>query len=387
MDEVELRIDQLVTGGEGLGRFEGIPIFVPLSAPGDRLKVRLTERKPGYGRAEIVEVLQPGSGRRDPRCRHFARCGGCDLQHLDEATQLRWKAEAVRETLRRIGGVDIPERFEVVAGSPWGYRMRAQLRVGDTDEGRRGGYHARGSHDLVPVEECPVLVPELEKQLRSLPRKLRGEATTRIDLTAGDGGAVTCSPPVARLPQGEVCAVVGSFSYSYDSRCFFQGHRQLTPELVRRAVGPWGDEDGDAFDLYAGVGLFALPLARRYGRVTAVEGDRVAVRYLRRNLRENQVGAEVASQSVETWAQNLPKGPSRVIVDPPRMGLSRAVRQALVRSRPRRLTYVSCNPATLARDLQILLRHFELDSLALLDMFPQTGHMESVAQLVPRAED
>ena len=389
LDQLEVTVEKLVAGGDGLARTEdGIPLFIPLAAPGDRLRVRLTERRSGYGRAEIEEILEPGPGRREPPCPHFDRCGGCALQHLDESHQLRYKAEAVRENLRRLGGLDAPANISVIPGKPWGYRLRTQLHVAETDRGRELGYYERGSHQLVPIKHCPVLVPELEAQLGNRAEAMREERHDRIDVVAGDGGEWTSSPGVDALPQGEIRLTVGEFEYHLDARCFFQGHRDLLPRLVEAALGDLADADGEAFDLYAGVGLFALPLARRYRRVTAVEAERDAVRFGRRNARTNEVGnLEYESQSVDTWIVELPEGVARVVVDPPRVGLSETVRRTLLERRPRRLTYVSCDSATLARDLAELKQGYLVESMVLIDLFPQTGHLEAVVQLALRGGD
>lgn len=390
IEEVEVTVDKLVAGGDGLARWEGIPLFVPRSAPGDRLRVRLVESRPDYGRAEIVEVLEPGPGRRRPPCPYFARCGGCDLQHLEDERQVELKAAAVVETLRRLGGVRLESEPEVIATASWGYRSRTQLHTApaSSEAGKVAvGYHARGSRDLVAVDECPILVPELERLLPALPATLTaapGGAPRRLDLAAGDDG-LTTAPVIEGLPHGPVSRTLelpdGPITYSYDARSFFQAHAGAAADLVRCAVGPWEGEE--AFDLFAGVGLFSLPLARRYRRVTAVEGDRVAVRFARNNARSNRTGTmQVVAQAVESWITELPAGAARVLVDPPRGGLPLLVRKALAEARPERLTYVSCHPATLARDLQRLLGDYRLESLTLLDLFPQTGHMEAVAQLV-----
>ena len=336
---------------------------MPRSAPGDRLRVRLVDRKAGYGRAEILEILTAGPGRRDPPCPYFERCGGCDLQHLEEHVQLKAKAEAVRETLRRLGDVETLPKVTVVPGRPWGYRLRAQLHVEhgeqsspeggpledvpeggpledvpeegpleDVPEGEpledvpeggplegapeggplgdvQVGYFARGSHDLVPVERCPVLVPELENALPGLAHSLAGVSHRRVDLTAGDDSRWTVSPPVAGLPQGEVQTRIGDLVYTYDARCFFQSHRQLIPALIEHVLGPeTGDEEGTAYDLFAGVGLFSLPLARRFDRVIAVEGDRIANRYAKRNARLNGIkNLTVERQSDELVARDAAK--------------------------------------------------------------------------------
>ncbi|MEM8929771.1 MAG: hypothetical protein AAGE94_01280, partial [Acidobacteriota bacterium] len=318
----------------------------------------------------------------------YARCGGCDLQHLDDATQVRAKSEAVVETLRRLGGVQaLPEAFEVLPGQPWGYRTRTQLHTERTDRGVQVGFFARGSHDLVPVESCPVLVPELDAELRSLPRRLRDRETPpqRLDLAAGDGGAWTVSPPQPTLPQGEIVSTVGERSYEWDARTFFQGHRQLVETLVDRVLGDpeAADPDAVAYDLYAGVGLFAVPLADRYAKVVAIEGDRVAARFARKNARRaGSTNIEIETHMLESWIEQLPKHVERVVVDPPRTGLSDRVRRTLIARRPRWLTYVSCNPSTLARDLRELLARYRIDSISLLDLFPQTGHMETLVQLM-----
>lgn len=392
IDETELTIDQLVFGGDGMGRLDGIPVFVARTAPGDKVRVRLTERRPGYARAEVVELLEKGPGRQEPPCPHFERCGGCDLQHLDDATQLRLKAKAVVETLRRLGNVEAPPNLEVISGDVFGYRMRAQLHFGTNERGPTVGYHARGTGDLVAIDSCPILVEDIERLLPRLPRLLKDDPHTRIDLTAGDDGVVHSAPPVPALRHGEMTITVdtpeGPFEYLLDPRCFFQSHRQLTPKLVEVALGDFRDPEGEVFDLYAGVGLFALPLSKRYAKLTAVESDRTAVRYLRKNLKSVGAGdAATESVTVEHWIENLPKGAARVVADPPRTGLARKVRDLLLDRAPERITYVSCNASTLARDLKRLLLGYEIESLTLLDMFPQTGHMEQVVQLVRKVEE
>ncbi len=381
VEELEVEVEKLVAGGDGLARFEGIPIFIPRSAPGDRLRIRLVERQPDYGRAEIVEILAPGPHRRQAPCPVFDRCGGCDLQHLEEEAQLRYKAQAVRETLERLGGVSMPETVSVHPGKPLGYRLRTQLQLGWDERGTQVGYFARGTNELVPVEGCPVLDPVLEQALGQIRGAIQEPKQKRLDLALGEGGRFSVAPPVPGLPKGPLTIKVGDFDYQYDSRCFFQGHRQLVDELVRQAVGTWEGEE--AFDLYSGVGLFSLPLARLYGKVVAVESDRVAARYARNNARRNRLPQiNSIGQSVEGWVENLPRGADRVLVDPPRSGLSPRVRARLLKRQPKRITYVSCHPAALARDLRGLLRVYKLESLALLDMFPQTGHMEAVVQMI-----
>lgn len=380
LDELEVDIDQLVSGGDGLARFEGIPIFIPRSAPGDHLRIRLVERKPDFGRGEIVEVLKAGPGRREPPCPHFGNCGGCDLQHLDDNLQIRLKVEATLETLRRLSGLTKAPPFEVLKGSAWNYRCRTQLHTSSGSERVAVGYRSRRSHDIVEVSSCPVLVPELERLLPKLGQSLPEQAPRRLDLLVGDAETLTTAPVTPSLPHGPLEISVGRFSYELDARCFFQTHRQLLPELVTTAVGEWR---GDfAVDLYAGVGLFAIPLASSYGQVVAVEGDRVAARYTRQNAKRHRLpDLKVESTAVESWIRQMPDNVDRVLVDPPRAGLSYRVRQELMTKRPKRITYVSCHVAALARDLKALLNVYRIEKMTILDMFPQTGHVEVVAQL------
>lgn len=383
VEELEVVVEKLVAGGEGLARFLGVPLFIPRSAPGDRLRVRVVERHPDYGRAEIVEILAPGPSRRPDPYPELAPAGVCDLQHIDDRAQAGLKALAARETIERLGRVELPQDAEVVAGEPWHYRLRTQVHTGvdPLGGGVRVGYHARGSNELVPLSRCALLVPELEALLAELPRFLGPASPRRLDLAAGDGGAVTVSPVVEGLPHGEVTMTVGDFTYAYDARCFFQGHRGLLPRLVDSVVGPW--HGASAVDLYGGAGLFALPLATRYARVELIESDAVAARYARLNARRNRsANVHVVTQAVETWVSRLAPGIDRVVVDPPRSGLSPRVRKALLAARPRRLTYVSCHPAALARDLRQFASGFRVESAAFFDLFPQTGHLETVVQLV-----
>lgn len=381
LDEIEVTVEKLVAGGEGLARIEGIPIFVPRSAPGDRLRVRLVERRPDYGRAEILQILVPGSGRRDPPCPHFSRCGGCDLQHLEDDLQVRLKVSALRETLGRLGGVDERVPIAVVKSESWGYRLRAQLHSAEVGGLRALGYRSRRSHEIVPIDSCPILAPDLEIRLRALAHEPPADLPRRLDLLVGDDGSLSTAPVTPPLPHGAIRIAVGEFTYELDARCFFQAHRQLLGELVERVVGDWLGTN--AVDLYAGVGLFSLPLARRFERVTAVEGDRVSVRFARRNARRYRLdNLELVTRAVESWIDRLPGDLDRVVVDPPRAGLTTGVRQTLCRRPPRRLTYVSCHPATFARDLKDLTAVFRIEGITILDMFPQTGHVEAVVQLV-----
>jgi 23S rRNA (uracil1939-C5)-methyltransferase len=236
---------------------------------------------------------------------------------------------------------------------------------------------------VVAIDHCPILDAELDDRLVDLAEAVTAESPRRLDLAVGDGGAVTCSPLFDDQPRGAVERRVGDFVYRYDARAFFQGHAGLLRDLVAAVCGDWSGEQ--AFDLYAGVGLFSLPLATRYERVTAVEGDRGSSRFARINARANRLGnVAVETRSIETWIEALPAGADRVVVDPPRSGLPRPVVAGLIERRPRRLTYLSCHAATLARDLRVLDASYRIESLDFFDLFPQTVHLETLVQLVLR---
>ena len=219
-----MRVEKLVAGGEGLARVEGVPVFIPRAAPGDLLRVRLTERHPDYGRAEIADILEPGPGRRPDPFPELSRTGIADLQHLRDELQPFLKAEAVRETLEQSPGeAAAASATELITGEPWGYRLRTQLHteIDPVTGGVRVGYHARGTNDVIPLTSCPLLVPELEAALATLPGHLGADAPMRLDVTvgaAGDFDALSVAPIIAGLPHSEVSLTVGGLSYAYDAR-------------------------------------------------------------------------------------------------------------------------------------------------------------------------
>jgi 23S rRNA (uracil1939-C5)-methyltransferase len=204
VDEIEVEVEKLIAGGQGLARWQGVPIFIPRSAPGDRLRVRIVERRTDYGRAEIVEILAPGEGRRTPPCPHFGTCGGCDLQHLEDARQADLKASAVRETLGRLGKGASSVPTERVRGAAWSYRQRAQVHTTGRDEDVQIGFFSRRGRVVVPVDSCPVLVPELESLIPELVEALPAVPPRRIDLLVGDGGALSSAPRATRSARSEI---------------------------------------------------------------------------------------------------------------------------------------------------------------------------------------
>jgi len=355
-EELELSIESLAAGGDGVARADGLAVFVPRSAPGDRVRARVTDSRPRFARAEIVEVLAPGPARREPPCPYYGRCGGCDWLHLDEAEQLRARAAIAREALARIGGIAALPELELVA-SPraLGYRARARVAY----EPGRVGFRSRGSREVVDVERCAVLEPAAQSALDALRR-----APPR-----GSG---------ERELRGRDALEVGGRRLSLPPGAFFQANAALWERWLATVLELCGS-GARAVELYCGIGFYTAGLVERFARVVALEGEAVAAAAAARNA----PGAEIVSEAAERWAPRelAKRAPELVLLNPPRPGCHRKVSDALAACGAKRVVYVSCEAATLARDLARLGARFRVARLVLLDALPQTHHVELVARL------
>lgn len=424
---MKLRIEKPIYGGAGLARAEGKAVFVPFTLPGELVEARAVEDKRSYTAAELEAVLEPSPARVEPPCPYFGACGGCHYQHASYAAQVEMKKTVLRETLERAKLGGIPE-IEAVAGQPLGYRNRVRLHI----EGNPFHlcYKLRNSRVSLPVERCPIAAPLLQRAMAAL--NAEGEALRLAEwarevefFTNEDESAMLAAFWTEREPREAERALqqawprlrellpelagagvlslehgrrasrliaqhgeealpyrCGEHTYRVGLGSFFQANRFLVERLVELAVG---EERGDrAWDLYAGVGLFSLPLASRFREVTAVETAASSVRELRENLRGTRhrvVAAETAA-FLRQAADRREPAPELVVVDPPRDGLGAPVTSQLGKIRPQRITYVSCDPATLSRDLAALLESgYRLARMHLIDLFPQTFHLESVTHL------
>jgi 23S rRNA (uracil1939-C5)-methyltransferase len=388
-DSIEITTERLAYRGEAVAHHEGLAIFVPLAAPNERLRVRVIERKKKYARAVVESILKPSPSRREPPCQYFGSCGGCQLQHINYLAQLESKVGFVRDALERIGGVKWPHQIPIRHARELGYRSRAQIKVDHNN--RHVGFNRASSTEVCDIETCSVLVPELDEALQTIRRKLgcsnsehQSLIRSQIEIAAGDSG-VTSEPATNGLPQGYIQREIRGTTYRFGAATFFQANPWLLEQLVEDALN---NQSGDvALDLYAGVGLFSLQLAKRFNRVIAVEADQAAVEFARANVAANGfVNIEFHQSAVESWITELLRT-SRIradllVLDPPRGGASEVL-SGLIELAPSRITYVSCDPTTLARDLRVLLvSGYEISGITALDLFPQTYHIETVAALV-----
>jgi 23S rRNA (uracil1939-C5)-methyltransferase len=386
----EVEIERLLPGGVGLAHAEGLTLFVSLAAPGDLLRVKVDRVQGTIGFASIVEILKPSPVRVEPPCPYFGRCGGCDFQQLTSEAQLQAKVETIRDCLHRIAKLEVPGEIQITpSANQWRYRARANWQV--DSQAKLFGYFERGSNRVCDVEYCAVLAPQLQDTFEKVRKKIVADNPVRhprsIDAVVGDEG-MSVAPAIAGFSARVVSRRIGDEIYSFSADTFFQVNHELLQPLIAAAIG---DARGKtAIDLYCGVGLFTLPLARRFARVTGVEAHHRATEFARRNVERAKLeNVEIANLGVADWVKH-----SRsfevldfLLLDPPRVGCENAVVAGILAMRPRHIAYVSCDPATLARDLKKLIADdYSLDSVAAFDMFPQTHHVETVARLTARRQ-
>jgi len=416
-----VQIEKPVYGGSFLARVEGKAIFVPLALPGEQARVRIVEEKRGYATAEIADIVSAAPERITPACPHFGVCGGCHYQHTTYATQLQLKQAILRETLER-GGVQALAEIAVLSAEPWAYRNR--IRLAFNAQGNPG-YRGRRSHAVVPISECPIAAPlliraakVLAETIRSLAPALRptelvlfcdaGETALLAGIFTSSSGKVRLDN-LARAVAEQVPALKGmelvaegrngkpsrtvaqwgatslaysaaGFDYRVDHGAFFQVNRYLVDALVERVTA--GHQGALAWDLFAGVGLFARQLAARFSRVAAVESAPAATAALAQNL-SGSACAAIKAETLSFLRRNTKsERPDLIVVDPPRTGLGAETTSLLAAISAPALVYVSCDPATLGRDLRDLASGgYAIESMTLADLFPHTFHLETVVHL------
>ena len=421
---MNLTIEKMVYGGDGLARLpDRKAVFLPFVLPGEEVDASIAREKSSFARAVVTQVLKASGKRVQAPCPYFGECGGCHYQHTDYQTQLEIKSAILRETLLRNGKLDWTGEIIRHSAEPFNYRNRTRLKV-RTGPDFALGYHQLGSHNLLPIKQCPISSPAVNKVIEQMweiglaggipagvteieffvdhadsrvvleimqkpnttgIREFAGELQNRITNIQGvsifseapTGGA---APPEFKESVGNPSLLyqVGEKAFRVTAGSFFQTNRHLTSELVKTVVS---DFFGNiALDLYSGVGLFANHLAKRFTQVFAVESAPMSSADLQTNVLKNVVPVKTATEQFLPRCLNM--NPDIVVVDPPRAGLGPKVTQLLAALRVKRISYVSCDPATLARDVRLLLETgYHVEEVHLVDLFPQTFHIESVVRL------
>ena len=441
---MQLTIEKLIYGGDGLARLpsddlphdkqgRGKAVFIPFVLQGEEVDVHLIEQKRGFDRGVVDTLTAPSVHRVEPRCPYFARCGGCHYQHSNYEHQLEIKGAILKETLRRIAKLELETELKIHRSPEWNYRNRTRLTLQSTPEFAMC-YHKFNSHQLLPIEQCPISSPLINRAIAALwdigrkgnipdeiweiemfadasdveflleayckegnnvdpasAQRLHESLQSQISEVAGvvifqrriSGGSSHQANEPERIQlagRGDLVYKTSQSPYRVSAGSFFQVNRHLIDELV--SIVTTGISGGTALDLYAGVGLFSSVLYREFQRVIAVESSQTSYADLLYNSPPN---VKAVQATTEQYLRNVggKLHPDLVVVDPPRGGLSESVPKLLASLRSPRITYVSCDPATVARDLRVLLDSgYRVEQAHLVDLFPQTFHIESVFQLV-----
>lgn len=410
---LEAVVDGFTHGGEGVARVDGKAVFIPGALPGESIRFEVDDDRKRWARGRLLEVLEPSPDRVEPPCPHADTCGGCDLQHVSPDGQLALKTRVVTEQLERLGRLEDPPVHDTVAVGPsLGYRTVARLHA---DDDGRLGFHRAGTTDVVPIDVCPVLTDGAQA-VRAAVGDDTGAADVVVRATStGDRATVLRPGPgplhlptidevggaplglqfeqpdgstVTARGDGTVTEHVAGLDFTADVDGFFQTTTAGAEALVAAVLDVLGDVDGlIAWDLYAGVGLFSLPLARAGARVTAVDGVARAVEHLDANAERAGLDDRVAAATMdvaEFVSRDHDAPPDVVVLDPPRTGAGTDIIADLVRHAPGDVVYVACDPAALARDARALVDHgYRLRSAQPFDLFPMTHHVEVVAHFRP----
>lgn len=429
-DELILSIEKLVYGGDGLAHADGNTVFVPYVLPGEQVRATASTTRKKLIWAKLHEVTSASAERVKPQCPHFLTCGGCHYQHIAPAEQTRLKKDILRETLSRLGGISWTGAIQEHTAEPYGYRNRAQWAVRNAKP-RALGYFLPESSVIVPIDECPVLSPMLQKTFADLQNLERAgtlpERCLEIEAFADSADAKVSlnlaferfpkpakeisSALHAALPQLETLLLLdqskdrfeltgpgflfhdaGGYRFRVSHLSFFQVNRFLLNDLLNAVTA--GAKGGTALDLYAGVGFFTLPLAKEFERVVSVDANLAATRDLYANAEAAGVAVTSHNAHVEEFLGKTDERPDFVVLDPPRSGLGAKAAAALATLNAPEIAYLSCDPSTLARDLAVLTgtskkggtetsvsSRYEIVEMHLFDLFPQTFHIETLVRL------
>ncbi|MBF0541277.1 MAG: class I SAM-dependent RNA methyltransferase [Nitrospirae bacterium] len=372
-------------------------VFIKGAIPGETVAAKIIERKKDYSIAETVEIIDPSPDRIEPKCRVFNICGGCHYQHINYTRQIELKKEILKDCLNRIGHLEISTDINPLIGNQWGYRTKVQLKL--SPEGQLGFYR-EGSRDIIPIDECPLATEPINiaitrisniaplikkvKEISILSGKnlialLKGDKITESTLeqfiNIGFDGVSTDN---GSLKGAEFCTFEGSTGYKYtvSPNGFYQTNWELNQRLIERVLGE-ADQAKNIIDVYGGAGNFAIPLSKFASKVLIVEENPHSKADAQRNIKINKLkNIKYISKSFEKT--KMPDHYDLMILDPPRRGLTTAAVNAVKKIAPNKIIYISCNPATFARDILKLSDVYKMKSVDLVDMFPNTYHCEVI---------
>lgn len=408
------KIEGITHKGEGVGRIDGQAVFVPNALPGETVEIEILEDKGRYAHARLCEVVESSPGRQKPPCHHYYRCGGCAYQHLDYSKQMEFKRQVVRDALQRLGKINIPVNPVIGMDEPWQYRNKVIWHVQRQSNGEMlMGYYQTGSRQIAPLNNCLLISEKMNRisnNLQSILLQLdfmeAGEITLRE--SSSDHKCMLVLKGLKTSPANEVAEElselvdslywvnrgkyihlfgieklnekIGKVNFFLSPPAFFQVNPVQTKKMIDLILGLHEFKGETVLDAYCGIGSIALNIALFAKRVVGVESSLPAIKDARYNARINRLSnCEFLHGPCEKILPELKTRYDTVILDPPRSGCRREVVDSVIKTFPRAIIYVSCNPATLARDLALFVQGgFSISEVQPVDMFPQTYHVETV---------
>lgn len=387
--ELELTVDSLTNLGQGVGRVDGWVVMVPFVIPGERVKVRIFRNFQNYSDADLVEVLEASPDRVEPECPLYARCGGCQYQHISYERQLKEKTQHVKELMQKLGDIEFP--VDIAHGSSQVYNYRSKITPHynrpDKDGSQPIGFLQYGRRNqIIDVEHCPIATDAINEALPEAREEARRSGGKKRRQRGGTLLMRHVLEGVVKDPQDIVSERVGEVTFQFKAGEFFQNNPYILPDLVDYVASEASAEDARYLvDAYCGVGLFALSTAKSFELVAGVEISEPAVRWAQANCKISGIkNARFVIGKAEAIFKGLkfPSEETAMVIDPPRKGCDESFRQQLLQYRPQRLVYVSCDPATQARDLKDFIEGgYKITKVQPFDLFPHTRHVENVVSL------
>lgn len=423
--ELKGLITSLAFGGEGIVRNEGFVIFIPFALPGDYVAYRILEKKKNFARGELIEVITKSPQRIDPLCPYFGICGGCQFQNLTYEGQLTYKRQFVEDALKRIGGLTFSEVLPVIPSKSWAYRRHVQLTLLPKDNFFQAGYYSLDNSTLVPISQCPIFEKqenEIFKIIQEFTGRLSSEDNDKARLTllkqeekyilefafkklptnastlteeflnkypVWKGVILTEPGKILKFGRPQPSLVIEDLHFDFSLGAFIQNHPEQSLNIYRmiRDLAE-GSSPKSILDLYCGIGISSLLLAKKGFKVTGVEWNKEAIEMAIDNGKKNGLQQAVFIQAdvKKALKEALKKAkPEFILVNPPRVGMDKSVLEGLLTSHAKEIIYVSCMPSTLARDLSILCKEkYAILTIQPFDMFPQTSHIETLVHLRAR---